>query len=166
MPADFDLHNNPGIDTILVEKPIHRVIMVLKAAGMNNRQIEQALKQQGTPMSYANICIVCKQTWFLKGVVKIMAEKGTDTIEEILQTILKDAVEVAYTTMMDENVSLRDRTACAFELAKLARGNKVIIENKGLENADLAKLQEEQKRLEEDLSGLLKGAKLPEFKRN
>jgi hypothetical protein len=147
-----ELHNSKVLETVETEKPIHRLVMLLKSQGLTNRQIEKALKEQGTPLSYVHICNICRQSWFLKGVVKLVHERGETKIDAILDLVMKDAIEVAYREMMNDNNSVKERTQCAFELAKLARGQKITVET--INTGDIKSLDEEQKRLEEEISEL------------
>lgn len=86
--SSLDLHGAKDPDfTIHHEKPEHRVILLLKAQLLSNKEIAEK-----TGYTQAWISQVCRQPWFRARLLDLLHENGENPIRAILKPAATDSI--------------------------------------------------------------------------
>ena len=122
-----------------------RNILYLVAQGWTDRKIAAELGVTTQKISYTR-----KQPWFIEALVKLLHENGNPAIERRLQTLTMEMLELGANLARNADSESVQATA-VFSILKLARGDKVVVED-NRENAGELKAKREQ--LEKELREL------------
>lgn len=110
--ADVPFFNaRQGAYTLQEEKPRHRLMCLLSAEGFNNTEIAAQLGYTSVHVNY-----VLKQPWALSFISKLLAEKGGNAVQEILQGAAQKAAEHLCKTIDDTKVPASVRAKCANDI--------------------------------------------------
>ena len=158
------LHNakQPNIE-IISEKPEHRLIMYLKAQGMNNKEIFIHMGgtfDNGSPISggnaaysYAYLGQIIRQPWFQSGVVRLLNEAGKDVIESRLEAECLPSLETLVDIRDSETAPATVRLAAARDLMDRFRG-KAVTHIKSEAKVTYSSAEQEAKALKAEIARL------------
>ena len=93
-PVPRELYNQRDPAYVLkAERPEHRVIVMMSAAGMGNKEIADALTANGTPRSPTYVSYVRKQPWAVKQILEEIERAGREPVRVLLQGAAYEAAE-------------------------------------------------------------------------
>lgn len=113
------LKDEPNL-AIMHEKPVHRLIVYLKAQGHSNKEIADR-----TGMTQAWVSQITRQPWFRLRLVQELKEAGVDAIESVLKSTALDSVFTLIDLRDDQSAPKAVRSACANSLLDRFRGKPV-----------------------------------------
>lgn len=99
------------------EKPEHRAIAMLKAAGLSNREICEQ-----TGYSYPQLTIILHQPWARELIVQELKKAGRQGVETLLQSIAPDAVMKLEEVMNSDDATPDTQRKAAKDVIELAYG--------------------------------------------
>jgi len=115
----FNQENNQPSVVIQKENARHRRILFMKAHGMSNRAIAEALE-----MSPVSVGIIVRQEWFKSALVQLMNESGIDGVRKVLQGAALDSV-FKIVELRDKASSEAVQRDCAFDILDRYLGKAV-----------------------------------------
>ena len=128
------------------EKPMHRRILFLKAQGMSNVHIAEAIG-----MTPVGVGLVCRQEWFRAALVQLMNGSGVDGVKKAIEGAALDSV-FKIIELRDTANSESVKKDCAMDLLDRYLGKAVQpIGSEGKPIADEAKLDAEIAELQKKL---------------
>ena len=93
------------------EKFEHRNVCILKAKGLNHKEIAEV-----TGYATVTISTIHSQPWAMQLITEMQAESGRDAVAEILTDSALEVVTMLRDTVNDPDVQRRDRIAAGKEL--------------------------------------------------
>lgn len=93
------------------EKPRHRLMCLLSAEGFDNTEIAKQLDYTTAHVNY-----VLKQPWALSFISKLLAEKGGNAVQEVLQGAAMKAAEHLAKTIDNSQAPASVRAKCANDI--------------------------------------------------
>ena len=133
----------PGYNEIRKENPTHRVILWMRLNGHKPREIATALR-----ISYHTVLSVQRQPWFQRAFCRILAEKGGDQLQTILEGELIPTIETLV-ELRDSADSSSVRLSAANAILDRIRGKPTVhVEQKVTGQVDSV-VYDAQKLLEE-----------------
>jgi hypothetical protein len=135
---------------ILRERPEHRLMLYLKAAGHSNADIAKM-----TGYSYNHVCQIVRQPWFREAFVELAHEEGVSVVDAFLQGEVIDSLEVLKSVRDDPEAKDSDRITACREFLDRALGKPVAFvktENRNVAvSAESDQLDREINTIEEQL---------------
>ncbi len=113
------IHDAPNL-AIIHEKPVHRLIVYLKAQGHSNKEVADR-----TGLSQPWVSQITRQPWFRLRLVQELKEAGVDAIESVLKSSALDSVFTLIDLRDDQTAPKAVRSACANSLLDRFRGKPV-----------------------------------------
>lgn len=132
------LHNRQASHhEIIEETPDHRSICLLKCEGFSSKEIAE---RTGYSQSWVNVLL--KQSWAEKFILETIHSNAQDGLERLYKKFEAEALDIAHTIMADETNPPKLRKDTAVELMKIARGQRITIEDNRMSLEDLQKEEE------------------------
>jgi len=152
--SDIDglFEDKPAYQSIKHEKPEHRLMLWLRLQGHNAKEIAAI-----TGYTPEHVRTVCKQSWFREAFCRFSTAVGSDAVQTLLESHATQAVENLI-TLADSAVSENVRLAANDKILDRLRGKPTVkVETRTAASldvtvTDVAKLLEEQSRLQQELS--------------
>ncbi len=114
-----NLKDAPNL-AIIHERPVHRLIVYLKAQGHSNKEIADR-----TGFTQAWVSQITRQPWFRLRLVQELKDAGVDAIESVLKSTALDSVFTLIDLRDDDSAPKAVRSACANSLLDRFRGKPV-----------------------------------------
>lgn len=130
--------------TIQKENARHRRILFMKAHGMSNKDIAEALG-----MTPAGVGLVTRQDWFRESLVQLMNACGIDGVKKAIESAALDSV-FKIIELRDEATSEAVQRDCAFDILDrylgkavqpIGESGKKTISDEARLDAEIAELQ-------------------------
>lgn len=132
------LHNHQKAKVEIVEEtPVHRAMCLLRCEGFSAREIADRLGY-----SAAHVTTVLKQEWAQKIILETIHAMSQEGLERIYKKYEAEALDVAHAIMTDPETPLKLQKECAVDILKIARGQRITIEDNRKSLTELAQEEE------------------------
>lgn len=109
----------PSIPRYKKEKPIHRIILFLRAQGLSYREISEQ-----TGMGMTGVSWLCSQAWFKEQLLALLNSQGIDPVKQLIQSAAVDSIYKVI-ELRDKAKSEAVQRDCAFDLLDRYLGKSV-----------------------------------------
>jgi len=142
------LHNasSPRYE-VLEETPIHRSMCLLRCEGFSPNEIAEKLEY-----SIFHVRQVLKQPWAEKFILETIHGLAQEGLERVYKKYEAEALDVAHSIMADESNTPKLRKDTAIEILKVARGQRITIEDN---RRSLDEIEKEEELVEAKLKALV-----------